>query len=155
MLHLADSARSKARVNLLKKVKVNGQWKFCPAVVESNGRLRDKVRTAGQVETHSEGVYYVEWRENGHRRRAAIPHRSQVLERARLKALEIDARRAGIEVEIPEKPSPISSRGKKCLSVFISVWPWICDEIFAASAQTYAICEGTCSNISHLYSSIL
>jgi integrase len=109
MLDLRDSATAKARVNILKKVKVDGQWKFCPAVLEANGRLKDKVRIDGNVETHGEGVYFIEWREAGRRRREAIPHRSQVLERARLKALEIDARRAGIEFEIPQAPAAVKA----------------------------------------------
>jgi len=94
MLQIRDGA-VKARVNVVKKVKVDGQWKFCPIVLEANGRLKDKVRVDGRTEIHREGVYYIEWREAGHRRREAS-HRSQVLERARLKALEIDVRKAGL-----------------------------------------------------------
>ena len=30
----------KKRVNILKKVKVNGTWKFCPAVTEASGKLK-------------------------------------------------------------------------------------------------------------------
>jgi len=57
----ATSAFS-ARVNVVKKVKVDGEWKFCPVVVESNGRLRDRVRVNGNTEIHPEGVYRIEWR---------------------------------------------------------------------------------------------
>ena len=32
------------RVNIVKKVKVEGGWNFFPAVVEANGKLKDKVR---------------------------------------------------------------------------------------------------------------
>ncbi|HZE27836.1 MAG TPA: hypothetical protein VE083_10635 [Terriglobales bacterium] len=94
----ADRAVSKSCVNVLKKVKVDGLWKFCPIVKEPNGRLKDRVRVNRQSEIHLEGVYYIEWREGGRRRREAIPRRSEVLESARLKALELDARKAGIEV---------------------------------------------------------
>ncbi len=45
---------SAGRVNILKKVKVNGAWNLCPAVVESNGKLKDKVRVKGVVEIHPE-----------------------------------------------------------------------------------------------------
>jgi hypothetical protein len=38
------------RINIVKKVKVNGAWNFYPAVVESNGKLKDKVRIKGTVE---------------------------------------------------------------------------------------------------------
>jgi len=45
------------RVNILKKVKVGRTWNLYPAVVEPNGKLRDKVRVHGQVEVHSETSY--------------------------------------------------------------------------------------------------
>ena len=37
------------RVNIVKKVKVDGQWNFFPAVVEPNGKLKDKVRVRGSI----------------------------------------------------------------------------------------------------------
>lgn len=101
MLDIRDRA-AKVRVNIVKKVKVKDQWKFCPVVLEANGRLKNKVRVGGRIETHVEGAYFIEWREAGQRRREAVPHASQVLERARLKALEIDARKAGLEVDLPK-----------------------------------------------------
>jgi len=57
------------RVNLLKKVKVDKDWRFCPAIVDPGRRLSDKVRVNGEIETHNEGTYYLEWREQGRRRR--------------------------------------------------------------------------------------
>src|SRR5579859_290352 len=74
---------------------------MCPVVLEPNGKLKDKVRVNGRVEVHSEGVYFIEWRENGKRLREAVRDRSEVRERARLKKLEINAREAGIEVASP------------------------------------------------------
>jgi hypothetical protein len=90
-----DNARPGACVNVLKKVRTNGGWKLCPVVREANGRLRDRVRVDGRTEVYGEGVYYLEWREDGRRRREAIPNPAEVLERARLKSLELEARRAG------------------------------------------------------------
>jgi hypothetical protein len=90
-----DSASELAHVNVLKKVKVSGKWMFCPAVLEANGRLKDRVRVHGRVEIHGEGVYYIDWREPGGRRRKAIRNRAEVLEQARLKTLELTARRSG------------------------------------------------------------
>lgn len=59
MLHSgANGARTK--VNVLKKVKVDGKWKLCPVVVEPNGKLKDRVQVNGRTEVHSEGVYYIE-----------------------------------------------------------------------------------------------
>ena len=86
-----DLFASKERVNVLKKVKVQGAWKMCPAVVEPNGKLKDRVKINGHIEVHSEGVYFLEWRENGKRVREAVRDKADVIRLARLKALEIDA----------------------------------------------------------------
>jgi len=84
------------RVNILKKVKVGKIWNLYPAVLEPNGRLRDKVRVHGKVEVHPEGYYYIEWWQDG-RKREQIKERTEVLDRARRKAIELEAQRAGIE----------------------------------------------------------
>ena len=84
------------RVNILKKVKVGKTWNLYPAVVESNGRLRDKVRVRGKVEIHPEGFYYLEWWQDG-RKREQVKERAEVVDRARRKAIELQANRAGIE----------------------------------------------------------
>ncbi|HKR30245.1 MAG TPA: hypothetical protein VJT08_07195, partial [Terriglobales bacterium] len=91
-----------ARVNILKKVRIDGVWKLCPAVIEAGGKLKHRVRVGDRVESHPEGTYYIDWRENGRRIREAIPESNDVRERARLKALEIEARRAGIAIPDPE-----------------------------------------------------
>ena len=79
------------RVNLIKKVKIDGEWKFCPAVVDHGKKLNDVVRVKGNVETHGEGTYYLEWRAQGKRRRAPVRNRALVFEQARLKALELES----------------------------------------------------------------
>jgi integrase/recombinase XerD len=98
MLHLGAN-RARSKVNVLKKVKVGGQWKLCPVIVEAGGKLRDRVQVNGRPEVHNEGLYYIEWREDSQRRRQSISNRNLVLEHARLKALELDAKKAGIAVE--------------------------------------------------------
>lgn len=105
-----DSASELAHVNVLKKVKVSGTWILCPAVLEANGRLKDRVRVHGRVEVHGEGVYYIEWREAGRRRRKAIPNRAEVLERARLKTLELTARRSGATLDAVQSLAAPGSR---------------------------------------------
>ncbi len=87
---------SENRVNILKKVKIGKNWNLYPAVVEPNGKLRDKVRVRGKVELHPEGYYYIEWWQDG-RKREQIKDRAEVVDRARRKALELEANRAGIE----------------------------------------------------------
>jgi integrase len=87
---LAEFFDLRKRINVLKKIKVDGKWRLCPAVIEAGGKLKDRVRVHGQIETHLEGSYCIEWREDGKRRRLSIPQRQQVLERARLKSLELE-----------------------------------------------------------------
>ena len=83
------------RVNLIKKIKVDETWRFAPVVPEPNGRLKDKVRINGSVETHTEGAYYIEWRERGKRCRVSVPREDAVAE-ARKKAVELQAIRDGL-----------------------------------------------------------
>lgn len=99
------------RVNLIKKVKVDGEWRFCPAMVDPGRRLSDKVRVQGQIEIHHEGTYYIEWREHGRRRREAVPRRVLVMEQARRKALELEAQSnssedASASTAQPSAPDP-------------------------------------------------
>lgn len=91
------------RVNLIKKIKVGGAWRFAPVVPESNGRLKDKVRVNGAVEVHTEGAYYIEWRERGKRCRVSVS-REDAVDRARRKAVELRAVRDGL-ISAPE-PEP-------------------------------------------------
>src|SRR5258708_39802460 len=84
---------SETRVNILKKVKIGPDWNLYPAVVEPNGKLRDKVRVRGKVELHSEGYYYIEWWQDG-RKREQIRDRAEVVDRARRKA--IDSKRTAL-----------------------------------------------------------
>jgi len=86
------------RVNILKKINVQGAWKLLPAVLEPNGRLKDKVRIGGTIEIHPEGNYYIEWWEGTKRKREAIPDRARVPDLANRKALALAAARAGLEV---------------------------------------------------------
>jgi len=61
-------------VHLTKYVNVGQkQWRFCPVVFSSNGRLRqDRIVVNGNEENHPEGTYYLEWREDGRRRRRSV-----------------------------------------------------------------------------------
>ena len=89
------------RVNIVKKARVNGTWNFYPAVIESNGKLKDKIRVRGAIEVHSEGAYYLEWREGKRRVREPVAERTEVLDRARRKRLEIQAVLAGLLIVPP------------------------------------------------------
>ena len=81
----------KKHVNIVKKVKVAGIWRFYPALLDSEGRLDDEVQVNGRVERHTEGSYFIEWYERGSRRRRSIPDRHSVLREAYSKAIDLDA----------------------------------------------------------------
>ena len=80
------------------KIKLDGAWQLLPAVLEPNGRLKDKVRIGGSIEIHTEGTYYLEWWEGPKRKREAIPDRARVPDLANRKALALAAVRAGLDV---------------------------------------------------------
>ena len=84
------------RVNILKYVKVADKWRFAPAQTQNNKLKQDWVLVDGSPERHAEGTYYIEWYENGVRRRQSVKDSSEVLEQARRKAIELDAGKAGI-----------------------------------------------------------
>jgi len=106
MTKVVSSYGPTQRVNILKKIKVDGAWNFYPAVVESNGKLKDKVRIKGAVEVHPEGTYYLEWREGKSRSREPVPDKADVLDWARRKFLELQAAKAGVLIaETPEQAS--------------------------------------------------
>jgi integrase len=86
------------RVNILKYVKVDGKWRFASAQTQNNKLKQDCVMVDGRAERHPEGTYYIEWYENGVRRRQTVKDSTEVLEHARRKAIELDASKAGIEI---------------------------------------------------------
>ena len=98
------------RVNLIKKIKVGSAWRFAPVVPESNGRLKDKVRVNGTVEVHTEGAYYIEWRERGKRCRVSVA-REDAVDQARRKAVELRAVRDGL-IAAPEPEPEVAPKTK-------------------------------------------
>ena len=98
------------RVKILKYVKVSDAWRFAN-VVKRNGRIvRDHVLIAGRDEHHPEGSYYIEWYEHVKRHRQAVADFATVAEAARLKAIEVEALKAGV-MSRPAQPATISSTG--------------------------------------------
>ena len=60
-------------VNLTKRVQTSKGIRYCPVALSANGRVKpDLVIVNGQQERHSEGAYYLEWRENGRRVRLSV-----------------------------------------------------------------------------------
>jgi integrase/recombinase XerD len=93
---MARSKQYAQRVNILKMVRV-GQACKLTSVVERNGKIvRDHVLISGCDEHHPEGGYYLEWYQNGKRKRQAVRDFADVIEAARHKSIEVNAQKAGI-----------------------------------------------------------
>ena len=96
-------------VKLLKQVKTGNRWILATALFDSKGRVRrDRVRVKGRDETHTEGSYFIEWWNEGKRRREAAGADAQdAADKARVKQAELLAARNGIIPPIPpEKDLP-------------------------------------------------
>ena len=118
---MARSKQYAERVNILKKVRVGGAWKLA-SVLERNGKIvRDHVLISGDDEHHPEGGYYLEWYQEGKRRRQAVGDFSEVLEAARRKSIEVNAQKAGIIEAIPEPDRSASLSVKPSTSISISL----------------------------------
>jgi integrase len=88
---------------------VNDAWRLAP-VVEKNGRIvRDQVKVAGRVERHPEGKYFIEWYQEGRRRRRSVDSFEEVTDTARRKSIELNALKNGIIEQIAE-PNPREDR---------------------------------------------
>jgi integrase/recombinase XerD len=60
-------------VNLTKRIQASKGPRYCPVVLSPNGRVKpDLVIVNGQQERHTEGAYYLEWRESGKRVRLSV-----------------------------------------------------------------------------------
>ena len=98
------------RVKILKYVKVGDAWRFANVVKRSGRIVRDHVLITGRDEHHPEGSYYLEWYEHGKRHRKAVADFATVAEAARLKAIEVEALKAGV-MSRPAQPATISPNG--------------------------------------------
>ena len=98
------------RVKILKYVKAGDAWRFANVVERSGRILRDRVLIAGCEEHHREGSYYLEWYEHGKRYRKAVADFASVTEAARLKAIEVEALKAGV-MSRPAQPATINTNG--------------------------------------------
>jgi len=97
------------RVNIVKTVKSDNRWITAPAV-EKNGKVvRDHVMIRGKDEHHPEGRYYLDWYQDGKKRRQAVATFEDLVPAARAKFVELQARSAGILVELPAPDRPEQS----------------------------------------------
>jgi len=95
------------QVKILKYVKVGNAWRFANVVKSSGRMVRDHVLIAGRDEHHSEGSYYLEWYEHGKRHRKTVADFATAAEEARLKAIEVEALKAGV-MSRPLQPATIN-----------------------------------------------
>ncbi len=98
------------RVKILKYVKVGDAWRFANVIKRSGRIVRDHVLITGRDEHHPEGSYYLEWYEHGKRHRKAVADFATVAEAARLKAIEVEALKAGL-MSRPAQPAVINPNG--------------------------------------------
>src|ERR1700686_259317 len=90
-------------VNLTKLVQNSKGPRYCPVVWATNGRIRaDVVTVNGQPERHTEGAYYLEWREGAKRVRLSVGKDAVDAEgRRKRKAAELNAVNEGAAL-VPE-----------------------------------------------------
>jgi integrase/recombinase XerD len=90
-------------VNLTKRVQTPRGMRYCAVVLSPNGRVKpDLVLVEGRPEKHSEGAYYLEWREKGRRVRLSVGKDAPEASARRLrKEAELNALNNGVSV-LPE-----------------------------------------------------
>lgn len=88
------------KVNLTKRIKTQDGMRYCPIVESGNGRVKpDYVAVDGRQERHTEGAYYLEWREDGKRRRLSVGTNAAEAAVQRLrKESELNARNHGVAI---------------------------------------------------------
>jgi integrase/recombinase XerD len=94
-------------VNLTKRIKLGGGWRYCPLAISHNGRVKpDVVLMNGREERHLEGAYYIEWREGRKRVRLSVGKSAADAGAQRLrKEAELNARNNGVAVAAEHKTS--------------------------------------------------
>jgi integrase/recombinase XerD len=92
-------------VNLTKYVNLGeNQWRFCPVVIAGSRVKPDYVLAAGRQELHREGSYYIEWYENGSRRRRSVGKNAIEAHAQQQRHIQLLRNKAlGIEVVSDEK----------------------------------------------------
>ncbi len=98
----------KVRVNITKYISTEAGLRYCPAVITSNGRIKQDIVLVGdKEERHPEGSYYLDWRENGVRTRLSVGKNAQdALTQRDRKALALNAASHGMVVQNEQNDSP-------------------------------------------------
>ena len=88
-------------VNLTKRVQTPHGWRYCHGVLSANnGRVKpDLVLVNGKQECHTEGAYYLEWREGSKRVRLSVgKDAADASARRQRKEAELNAVNNGVAV---------------------------------------------------------
>lgn len=90
-------------VNLTKRVQTPHGMRYCAVVLSANGRVKpDVVFVNGREERHTEGAYYLEWREGAKRVRLSVGKDAADASARRLrKEAELNAVNNGVSI-VPE-----------------------------------------------------
>ena len=93
-------------VNLTKRIQTPHGMRYCAVVLSANGRVKpDVVIVNGKEERHSEGAYYLEWRQGSKRVRLSVGKDAQDAATRRLrKEAELNAVNLGVAV-VPDNGS--------------------------------------------------
>ena len=78
-------------ISLLKKVNVDGEWKFAPVPRNKTSWATDKVMLNGKPVKAPDGMFYLQWREKGKRLRKSVgPNARTAVNRWKLKQWDVD-----------------------------------------------------------------
>jgi hypothetical protein len=90
-------------VNVTKRIDTSNGNRYCH-VVNGIGRIKsDWVIVNGNHEKHSEGSYYLEWRERGQRKRIPVGGAATVAFNSQIRKIkELEARAEGPQVQVPK-----------------------------------------------------
>jgi predicted heme/steroid binding protein len=105
------------QVNLTKRVKTRSGLRYCPVVLAANGRIKPNyVLVDGKQEAHSEGAYYLEWRNGLHRVRVSVGKDvAEAAAKRHRKEAELNAVNSGVTVV-----SPGAQEGRRSLPATIA-----------------------------------
>jgi site-specific recombinase XerD len=92
------------KVNVVKRVQTLRGDRYCAVFVSDSGCIQpDWVIVNGNQEKHLEGCYYLEWRENGRRKRHSVGKDATVALDSKIRKIkELEARAVGLEVLAPK-----------------------------------------------------
>ena len=90
-------------VNITKRIDTPDGRRFCPVIFSPNGRIKpDWVEVDERQEKHPEGAYYLDWTEDGQRRRMAVgPDATAAYNSLKKKQSEFEAIARGLVVTDP------------------------------------------------------